>query len=151
MRCLSLRVGFSCSYGPDGGLLSDPVAPFLEESVEVLMSVGSSSSLSGVSTVDFFPVFPRVFSPGVSWIPLTGFGFAGLVDWLLLAPWSWNPPSRSTPFSCFVTFWHLCDVSWSPSLFPRSLQRSLACCLAALKLPHYRWSSVHGRSSADLL
>ena len=89
MRCLNLRVGFSCSSGPDSGLLSDPVAPFLEETIEVPMRVGSSSSLSGLSTVDFFPVFPRVFSPEVSWIPLTG-----LVDWLLLAPRSWNPPSR---------------------------------------------------------
>ena len=151
MCCLSLRVGFSCSSGPDGGLLSDPVALFLEETVEVPMRVGSSSFLSGVSTVDFFPAFPRVFSPGVSWTPLTGFGFAGLVDWLLLAPRSWNPPSRSTPFSHFVTFWRLCDASWSPPLFPCSLQRSFACCLAALPLPHYRWSRVHGRSSAGLL
>ena len=67
--CLSLRVGFSCSPGPDGGLLSGPVAPFLEETIEVPMRVGSSSSLSGLSTVDFFPVF----APGLSWLPLTGF------------------------------------------------------------------------------
>ena len=138
MRCLNLRVGFSYSSGPDGGLLSDPMAPFLEETIKVPMRVGSSSSLSGLSTVDFFPVFPRVFSPGVSWLPLTGFDFAGLVDWLLLASRSLNPPSRSTPFSRFVTFWHLCDASWSPTWFPRSLRRSLASCLAALPLPHYR-------------
>ena len=104
MRCLSLRVGFSCSSGPDGVCLSDPMAPFLKETIEVPIRVGSSSSLSGLSTVDFFPVFPWVFSPGVSWLPLTGFDFAGLVDWLLLGPRSWNPPSRSAPFSCFVTF-----------------------------------------------
>ena len=151
LRCLSLRVGFSCSSGPDGGLLSDPVAPFLEETIEVPMRVGSSSSLSGLSTVDFFPVFPRVFSPGVSWLPLTGFYFAGLVDWLILVPRSWNPPSQSAPFSRFVTFWRLCDASWSPHLFPRSLRRFLSSCLAALPLPHYRWSRVHGRSSAGLI
>ena len=73
MRNLTLGVGFSCSSGPDGGLLSDPVALFLEETIEVPMWVGSSSSLSGLSTVDFFPVFPRVFSPGVVMAPSHGF------------------------------------------------------------------------------
>ena len=42
----------------------------------------------------------------------------------------------------------LCDASWSPHLFPRSLRRSLASCLAAWPLPHYRWSRNHGQSSA---
>ena len=37
------------------------------------MCVGSSSSLSGLSTVDVFPVFPRVFSPGVVMSPSHGF------------------------------------------------------------------------------
>ena len=37
------------------------------------MWVGSSSSLSGLSTVDFFPVFPRVFSPAVDMAPSHGF------------------------------------------------------------------------------
>ena len=32
-------------------------------------------------------------------------------------------------------------------MFPRSLRRSLAYCLAALPLPHYRWSRVHGQAS----
>ena len=73
MRDLTLEVGFSCSSGLDGGLLSGPVAPFLEETTEVPMWVGSSSSLSGLSTVDFFPVFPRVFSPGVVMAPSHGF------------------------------------------------------------------------------
>ena len=50
--------------GSDGGLLSGPMALFLEETIEVPMRVGSSSSLSGLRTVDFFPVFPRVFAPG---------------------------------------------------------------------------------------
>ena len=73
MRCLALGVGFSCSSGPDGGLLSDPVAPFLEETIEIRMWVGSSSSLSGLSTVDLFPIFPWVFSPGVVMAPSHGF------------------------------------------------------------------------------
>ena len=92
MRDLTLGVGFSCSSGPDGGFLSDPVASFLEESIEVPMWVGSFSSLSGSSTVDFFPVFPRASLPGLSWLPLMGFNFPGLVVWLLLAPRSWSPP-----------------------------------------------------------
>ena len=74
---------------------------------------------------------PGCSHPGLSWLPLMGFDFAGLVVWLLLAPRSWNPPSRSTPFSRFFTFWHLCDASWGPPLYPRSLRRSLASCLAA--------------------
>ena len=119
--------------------------------IEVPMRVGSSSSLSGLSIVDFFPVFPRVFAPGVAWLPLTGFDFAGLVDWLILAPRSSNPHCQSGPFSRFVTFWRLCDASWSPPLFPRSLRPSLASCLAALPLPHYRWFLVHGRSSAGFI
>ena len=79
-----------------------------------------------------------------------GFDFAGLVDWLIRAPWRRNPHIQSGPFSRFGTFWRLCDASWSPPLLPRSLQRSLASCLAALPLPHYRWSRNHGRSSAGL-
>ena len=88
MCCLTLEVGFSCSSGPDGGLLLDPVAPFLEVTIEVPVWVGSFSSLSGLRTVDFFPIFPMVFSPGV-----------------VMTPRSWKPSSRSTPFSRFVTFW----------------------------------------------
>ena len=49
------------------------MAPFLEETIEVTVWVGSSSSLSGLSTVDFFPVFPRVFSPAVVMAPSHGF------------------------------------------------------------------------------
>ena len=73
MSDLTLGVCFSCSSGPDGGFLSDPVAPFLEETIEVPMWVGSFSSLSGSSTVDFFPVFRRSFSPGVVMAPSLGF------------------------------------------------------------------------------
>ena len=144
-------MGFSCFPGPDGGLLSGHVAPFLKETIEVPMRVRSSSSLSGLRTVDLFPVFPRVFAPGLSWLPLTGFDFAGLVDWLILAPRSRSPHSLSGPFSLFVTFWRLCETSWSPPLFLYSLWRSLASCLVALPLPHYRWSRDHGRSSAGLI
>ena len=151
MRCLSQRVGFSCSPGPDGGLLSGPVAPFLEETIEVPMRVQSSSSLSGLRTVDYFPVFPRVFAPGLSWLLLAGFDFASLVNWLILAPRSQNLHSQSGPFSRIITFWHLCEASWSPPLSPHSLQCSMASCLAALPLPHSRWSRDHGRSSAGLI
>ena len=73
MRDRTLEVGFSCSSWPDGGVLSGPVALFLEENIEVPMWVGSSSSLSGLSTVDFFPVFPRVFLPAVVVAPSHGF------------------------------------------------------------------------------
>ena len=73
MPDLTLVFGYSCSSGPDGGFLSDPVAPFLEETIEFPMWVGSFSSLSGSSTVGFFPVFPRVFSPGVVLAPSHGF------------------------------------------------------------------------------
>ena len=84
-------------------------------------------SLSGLSTVDFFPVFPRVFSPAV----VMGFDLTGLVVWLILAPRSLKP-RRSTPFARFVTFWLLCVASWGPPLFPHLLRRFLASCLAAL-------------------
>ena len=57
----------SYSPGPDDGLLSGPMELFLEETTGVPMRVGSSSSLSGLSTVDFFPVFPMVFAPGLSY------------------------------------------------------------------------------------
>ena len=76
--------------------------------------------------------FPGCSHPGLSWLPLTGFDFAGLVVWLLLAPRSWKPPSRSTPFSRFVSFWRFVRCELGPPLFPRSLRRSLASCLAAL-------------------
>ena len=79
MHELTLRVGFSCSSGPDDGLLSDLVAPFLEETIDVPMWVESFSSLSGSSTVDCFPVFPRAFSPGVVVAPSHGFRLCGLV------------------------------------------------------------------------
>ena len=123
-------VGFSCSSGPDGGLLSDPVTPFLEETIEVPVWVGSSSSLSGLSTVDFFPVFPRVFSPGVVMAPPHGFRLrpSGCF-WVLGAGSRPVVPLRSLASSHSGV---LCDASWGPSLFPHFLRRSLASCLAAL-------------------
>ena len=108
------------------------------------MRVRSSSSLSGLRTVDLFPVFPMVFAPGLSWLPLTGFDFAGLVVWLILAPRSRNTHSQSGPFSRFITFWCLCETSWSPPLFPRSLRRSfasgLAVSIASLPLVSRPWT-----------
>ena len=47
--------------------------PFREETIEIPMWVGSFSSLSGSSTADLFPVFPRAFSPGVVMAPSHGF------------------------------------------------------------------------------
>ena len=152
MRCLSLGVGFSCSSGSDGVLLSDLVAPFLKETIEVPMGVGSSSSLSGLSTVDFFPVFPRVFSPGVyhgflSRVSTSPVWLTGCF-WLLGAGGRPVVPLRSLASSHSGVLY---DASWSRPLLPRSLRRSLASCLVALLLPHYRWSCVHGRSSAGLI
>ena len=116
------------------------------------MRVGSSSSLHGLSPDCLLPWLSLgVLTRGLSWLPLTGFDFAGLVVWLLLAPRSWEPPSRSTPFSRFVTFWRLCGASLSLPLFPRSLLRALAYGLTVWPLPHYRWSRVHGRASAGLI
>ena len=57
------------------------------------------SSLSGSSTVDFFPVFPRAFSPTVVMASSPGFRLRQFGRLVLLAP-----PSRSTPFARFATF-----------------------------------------------
>ena len=127
------------------------MAPSLKETFEVPMRVGSSSSLHGSSSDCLLPYLSLgVLTRGLSWLPLPGFDFAGLVVWLLLAPRSWEPPSWSTLFSRSVTFWSLCGACWSPPLFPCSLWRALAYGLAAWPLPHSRWSRVHGRASAGL-
>ena len=132
MHNLTLKVGFSCSSGPDGGFLSDPVAPFLEETIEVPMWVGSFSlSLDRVLLTSSMSS-PGCSHQGLSWLPLMGFDFAGLVVWLLLASRSLTPPSRSTPFARFVTFWRLCDASWGHPWFPHSLWCFFASYLAAL-------------------
>ena len=81
MSDLNLRVGFSCSSGPDGGFLSDPVAPFLEETIEVPMWVESSVlSLDRVLLTASLSS-PGRSCPGLSWLPLMGFNFTGLVIW----------------------------------------------------------------------
>ena len=56
--------------------------------------------------------------PGLSWLPLMGFDFAGLVVWLLLAPRSLTPPSRSIPFARFVTFWRSVRCELGSPLVP---------------------------------
>ena len=60
--------------------------------------------------------FPGCSHPGLVVAPSPGFDFSGLVAWLLLAPWSWKPPSQSTPFSRSVAFWRLCGAGYSPPL-----------------------------------
>ena len=152
MRDITLGVGFSCSSGPDGGFLSDPVAPFLEETVEVPMWVGSFSSLSGSSTVDFFPVFPRAFSPGVVMAPSHGFRLRR--SGRLVASGSTELDSaRSSHSVCSlqnILAFVRCELG-SP-LFPSPVAALLGLGLAALPfLPQYRWSRFHGRSSAGLL
>ena len=97
------------------------------------MWVGSSSSLSGLSTVDFFPVFPRVFSPGVVMAPSHGFRLCRSGR-LVVSGSSELEAAQS--FHSILSLRHilafLCDASWGPRLFPRALRRSLASCLAAL-------------------
>ena len=115
MRCLTLGVGFSCSSGPDGGLLLDPVAPFLEETIEVPIWVGSSSSLSGFSTVDFFPVFSRVFSPRV--VMASSHGFRPRRSGRLVASGSSELEARPVVPLRSLASSHsgvLCDASWGP-------------------------------------
>ena len=81
------------------------------------------------------------------WLPLPGFDFAGLVVWLLLARRSWEPASRSTPFSCSVTFWRLCGASWSPPLVPSLTAECLGLwpsglAIAALPLVSRPWTGL---------
>ena len=64
---------------------------------------------------------PGCSHPGLSWLPLMGFDFAGLVVWFLLAPRSLEPPSCSTPFSCFVTFWRFVRCELGSPLVPSLL------------------------------
>ena len=85
----------------------------------------------------------------MSRVPLTGFDFAGLVVWLLLAPRSWEPPSQSTPFSLSVTFWRLCGASWSPP--PCSLAHCGAPWLMALRPGHCRITAVLTSMDGPLL
>ena len=121
-----LRLAFLALLGVTVDFLSDLVALFLEETIEIPMWVGFFSSLDQVLLTSS-QSSPGCSHPGLSWLPLMGFDFAGVVVWLLL-----TPPSRSTPFARFVTFWRLGDVSWGPPLFLHSLRRFLASCLMAL-------------------
>ena len=97
------------------------------------MWVGSSCSLSGLSTVDLFPIFPWVFSPGVVMAPSRGFRLCR--SGRLVASGS-SELEAALSFHSVLSLRHilafLCDASWGPPLFPRSLRRSLASCLAAL-------------------
>ena len=89
---------------------------------------GCHGSLSRVSTSPFW-------STGWFWVLGAGIRPVG--------------PLSSLASSHHILAFVRCELE-SP-LFPRSLRRSLASCLAALPLPHYRWSRVHGRSSASLI
>ena len=86
-----------------------------------------------MSTVDFFPVFPRVFSLGVVMAPFHGFRLRR--SGRLVASGS-SELEAAQLFHSVLSLRHilafLCDASWDPPLFPRSLQLSLASCLAAL-------------------
>ena len=152
LRELTLRVGFSCSSGPDGGLLSDPVAPFLVEIIADPMWVEFFSSLSGSSTVDFFPVFPRAFSPGVVMAPS---------QWVSTSPvWS-SGASSSAELDSAQSLHSVCSLRHILAFVRCELGSSLVSspgCTAwlgpgslAIFLPQYHWSRVHGRSSAGLL
>ena len=97
------------------------------------MWVGSSSSLSGLSTVDSFPVFSRVLSPGV--VMALTHGFQLRQPGRLVASGSSElEAAQSFPLHSLASSHSgvLCDASWGPPLFPRSLWGSLASCLAAL-------------------
>ena len=74
-RCLYWGVGFSSSSG-SVGLLSDPVAPFLEETFGVPVRVTSSSSLHGEFCLTLFLSFPGCFGRVP---PSPGCDFTGLV------------------------------------------------------------------------
>ena len=147
-----MGIGFSCSSGPDGGLLSDPVMPFLEETIEVPVWVGSSSSLSGLSTVDFFPVFPRVFSPGV--VMALSHGFRLRRSGRLVASGS-SELGAGQLFRSVLSLRHiLAFCAMRVGVPPCSLALCGAPWLVAwrpCRLPHYRWSRVHERSSAGLI
>ena len=149
---LTLVVGFSCSSRPDGGLLSDPVAPFLEEAIEVPMWVGSSSSLSGLRTVDFFPVFPRVFSPWVVMAPSHGIRLRR--SGRLVASGS-SELEAVQSFHSVLSLRHiLAFCAMRVGVPPCSFALCGTPCLVAwqpCRLPHYRWSRVHGWSSAGLI
>ena len=97
------------------------------------MWVGSSSALSGLSIVDRFPVFPRVFSPGVAMAPSHGFRLRR--SGRLVASGSAELETAQS-FHSVRSLRHIlafvrCELG-SP-LFPHSLRCFLASYLAALQ------------------
>ena len=96
------------------------------------MWVGSSSFLSGLSIVDFFPVFPRVFSPTVVMAPSHGFRLrrSGRLVASGLAELESAQLFHSVRSLHHTLAFVRCELG--PPLFPLSLRRSLASCLAAL-------------------
>ena len=129
MRALTLEVGFSCSSGPDGELLSDPVALSFEETIEVPMWVGSSTSFSGLSTVDFFRLPQGLLAWGCH-------GFRLRWSGRLVASGSAQPDSAQS----FHSIFSLCHIlaffcamrGGVPPCLPHSLRHFLASCLAVL-------------------
>ena len=94
------------------------MALFLEETIEVPMWVGFSSSLSGLSTVDVFPVFPRVFSPGV--VMASSHGVRLHRSGRLVASGSSELEAAQSfhSFSRFVTFWRFVQCELGSPLVP---------------------------------
>ena len=96
--------------------------------------------------IDFFPVFPWVFSPGLGrgslsrvWLHRSG---RLVTSGRPVSPLRSLAPSHSG----------VCAVRVGvPPLFPRSLRRALAYGHTVWPLPHSRWSRVHGRASAGLI
>ena len=96
-----------------------------------------------------FLSFPGCSHPGlVGFHPLSG---VTAPVWSLLAPRSWKPPCRSTPFARSVVLWRWCGRTTVSTLFPHLVRNTLAYGLTVSPLPHYRWSRVHGHASAGLI
>ena len=128
------------------------MTPFLEETFEVPVWVGSSSSLSGLSTVDFFPFFPRVFSPGVVMAPSHGCQLCR--SGRLIASGS-SELGAAQSFHSVLSLRHiLAFCAMRVGIPPCSLALCRAPWLVAgqpCRLLHFRWFRVHGRSSAGLI
>ena len=87
--------------------------------------------------------FPGCSHPGLSWLPLTGFDFAGLVDWLLLAPRSWEPPHSVLSLRHILAF--VRRELESPPLVPCSLAHCGApwlIAIASLPLVSRPWTGL---------
>ena len=151
LRCLSWGVGFSSSSG-SVGLLSDPVAPFLEESFGVPVRVGSSSSLHGEFCLTLFLSFLGCSHPGlVGFLPLPGVTspvWSPGRFWLLGARSHFASPlcSLAPSFSGVGAV----RMTVSP-LFPHLVRRAFVYDLTVSPLLHYRWSLIHGQASAGLI